>query len=551
MNPPPCCPASISTGRSNDHRRRPVVINLMPAQRRHLILAASCVVAFIATVYAAADGVVSVPPAAVLDGSYQARSPWFAPNLAIHVGAHAAVALALLFLAFRTLREASSPGPLVAALTFALFPVCVDTVAWRFGGGVLFSSLFTVLAVLSHSRGGIAGRTGALAALVLALSSSESALCIPAVLVAYDLLFRGRPRRAWTASYAGMVVVLAGFFALRHAAGTRLVAGGVESLRALLDVGAVYLPRVILPLRLQAFEAHAELPGQLVAIPAVIAMAATAALITLALRRPGGRTKTLAFGWSWFLIGLVPAAIRGSATGELGDRFAYLPALGLALMAAAGVNAVFDRLSTLPRWRRWWVLAAGGLGVVWATLGLSAARRVQDWRSTRALFEAELRNQTDNPIAHRALAVIEAGQGRHREAMTHVRHVQRVAPNAWATWRVSCCVALGIGHLEEAERACTKGRDIAPRNPKAWIQLARLRAQGGRWHEAVDACETALRCQAEPVDTAYCRALDAIRTGNAVDAHRRVRHALQIDDEHDGALELLRLMAKGDGGRTD
>ena len=94
---------------------------------------------------------------------------------------------------------------------------------------------------------------------------------------------------------------------------------------------ALYLRKLFWPVDLSVFYLHpGRWPDAAVAGSALLVLGITAVAIWQARRRP-----YLLVGWLWFLfmltpvIGLVQAHVQGMA-----DRFAYLPAIGVFLMAA-------------------------------------------------------------------------------------------------------------------------------------------------------------------------------------------------------------------------
>jgi protein O-mannosyl-transferase len=402
----------------------------------HLILASLCVTALAAATYAGVldNQLLGEPPsdANELHGLWTAapgafrplttltfvvnrlltgEAPlWFhATNLLLHI----AVALAILLLCSRILGDSVGPGPMSVALTFGVLPVGVDAVAWAAGRSDVLSTFLSILTVLAHARGRRTGRIVAVVAFGLAVLSKESALCVLPILLTYDLLFRGRPARSWAGSYVGLFAVLVAYLSTRMAlAQPPTFPNGIASFRALLFGAATYLPRIVIPYRLQAFEAYVPLSlGRSLAV--LLGMVAvTVALLALVRSGTGTRARVAAFGWFWCLFGLAPVAFVAPEVGELGDHFAYFPAVGLAIAASGGLDAVFLWLHARARGRYVWLALAGAMGLLWSMLGIVSARRTRDWRTERSLFEAELGNRPDNPIAHRSMDLIEQRAGR-------------------------------------------------------------------------------------------------------------------------------------------
>ena len=498
----------------------------------HLSLAALCVTALVLATYAGIldNQIVGEPLSDVIEphglwpaaaGAFRPLTSltfafnrlttapvWFhATNLLLHI----AVALVILLLCSRVLGDPVGPGPMSAALTFGVLPVGVDAVVWSAGRSDVLSTFLSVVSVLAHARGRRTGRIVAVVAFGLALLSKESALCVLPILLAHDLLFRGRPSRSWAGSYAGLLAVLVAYLSTQIAvASPPTVPGGIEALRALLFGAASYLPRIVIPHGLQAFEAYVPLSLGWSSAVLLGMIAVTVALLALVRFGTGTRAKVAAFGWFWCLFGLAPITLVAPQVGEVGDRFAYFPAVGLALAVAGGLDAVFLWLQARARARHVWLALAGAMGLSWSMLGIVSARRTRDWRSERSLFEAELQTQPDNPIAHRAMALIEQRAGRYEAALAHVEQSKTLAPESWAT------------------------------NPSTWINLARSYVHIERWADALAAADTALRLEPDNVNALFLRALSAAKLGRSSEAQSDVRRLLELDEQHEGAVELLR-----------
>jgi tetratricopeptide (TPR) repeat protein len=319
-------------------------------------------------------------------------------------------------------------GPaLFAALFVALHPVAIETTVWIAGMPETLCMFFVVAALASALRSSGArtmGRAAAwatlsLAALGLGLLSKERAAVEPALLVA-ALVSLGAARRRTAAALV-----------LAHGA---LVAAYLALLRpAVLGSAFVSLPPIGGSAFTQVLTALASWPGQLGWLFAplrsstsdAVRMATSftdpwglaGAILSLgsvvawwALWRSGAAVAALGLAWIW--IAFAPTAGLLPMLHASGERYLFPSAFGAALLVA-GAGARWLP-SQGPAWRRVLVAAAALL----ALLGLAGRTRARlpDWRSTRALFEADLAGDPRYREAYFVLAVKALEEGRPADA---------------------------------------------------------------------------------------------------------------------------------------
>ena len=480
-----------------------------------------------------------------------ALNRWVAGNtsLSYHAGnvlLHVLAAIAVLSL-LRRVSGGTLSGPMAGALFFALHPMLTEAVAWSSGRFDALAALLSVAAVASHMRGGTAGRVGTSVAFGLALLSKESALCVPLLLAAYDLTFRGRPVRAWVLGHVGPAVVLVLYFAIRSAVGlagpSLLSEHGVDLVKGYAFNLITFLPRLLVPFETTAFRPYDPPSWQATGL----ALAAAATITGLAgwatTRWPSSRSRALVWGWLWFILALLPTAVAGSKLEVVGDRYAYLPAVGLAIVAASAVDAGLDHLRSqgcsqgCSRFA--FLLAASVLGLGWLSLAWQSGNRVRDWRSEWTVFEAELRANPSNHVAHRALGAILAREGRFDDARERLLLAVGFAPSDWRAWNVLCFTELNRNRLVEAEMACRNSVRGATLDPSPWVNLASVLARGGRWTETIPAAQHALFLENDHAEARYLMAVSLANLGRIPEAIQEAHRVVSLQPDHGGARSLL------------
>lgn len=155
------------------------------------------------------------------------------------------------------------------------------------------------------------------------------------------------------------------------------------------------------------------------AVAGAVAVLATVTVgAVLAAVRWGRDGSGVLTGWLWFLGMLVPSiglVWMGTTTGT-GDRFAYLPHVGLFL--AVGLCA--DRWLTGLRTRRAGLAAVLVLAAAWGWVDVG---RMEAWRTEEAFCRRLIGQWEGNAFAHGTLGAVLAreGTGRRREAIGELR----------------------------------------------------------------------------------------------------------------------------------
>ena len=426
-------------------------------------------------------------------------------NLVLHV-ANAV----LVFLVFRRMTGAVWRSAVVAGL-FALHPLRVESVAWVAERKDVLSAFFCLLALWSYAayveRPG-ARRFGLVAlCLVLGLLAKPMLVTLPFLLLLLDYWPLGRLGRARVILEKLPLVAAAAVVSVVtiEVARRREVLASLETvaLEARLANGAVsyarYVAKTLWPVRLAVFYPPESWLAWQVAGAALLLGGISAVAIAAARRRP-----YLPVGWFWFVgtlvpvIGLVQAGVQA-----MGDRFTYLPQIGLFVVVAWGVH---DILLDGPGRAR--VLA--GCGVL-TLLMLAAASRQQlgYWQNSSTLFTHALAVTTGNWLAHINLGAALVEQGRTEEAMAHFAAALRLKPGL----------------------------------PEAESNLASLLVRQGKTSEAIPHFAAALRAKPDYAVAHYNLALvleDLRQTAAAVSHYQR---AVTLDPQFaDAHFNLARLL---------
>jgi protein O-mannosyl-transferase len=498
---------------------------------------------------------------------------------------HAANA-ALLFICLHRLAGALVCSAWVSAI-FALHPLRVESVAWIAERKDVLSGFFFLLTLLAYakyvaappsSRFRARWYAGAVLLFGLGLMSKPMLVTLPCVLLLIDVW----PLRRLELSSLGESLRRAGpllrekipFFVLSAFSSWATFAvqaegGAVRSLgsfdfgarlaNALVSYGR-YIEKTLWPAQLAVFYPHpGGWPAWWVAAAALVLAAASVAALGMRRKKP-----FLMTGWCWFLGMLVPTiGLIQVGNQAMADRYTYLPSIGLLIVFAWGVVAVFER----------WRLPLAALGVVGAALVVScaAATRVQlaHWRDSETLFLRALAVTENNFVAHNGLGYAKLQSGDVDHAIVHFKKALEIHPafaeahtnlgnallqrgqvdDAIACFRSALAAApefalarynlgttlLGRGDVEGAIAEFEITARQRPDDALVHTNLGNARLQKRQLPEAIVSHRRALQLQPHNPDRHNNLGSALVQAGNTEEGAAHFRKALQIEPRHANA----------------
>jgi len=508
-------------------------------------------------------------------------------NLLLH-----AINVALLFWVLLRATGCAGRSFMVAAL-FALHPINVESVVWIAERKNLLSMLFFLLTLGAWTwyarRPGLGRYLVEAGLFALGLMAKPQVVTLPFVLLLWDYwplrrmfpspgadgmfparsfpsLVKEKLPLLWLSAVSAWLTVKA----QRAGGGFNPDYGLLLRIANALICYIRYIARALWPVDLAPMYPH---PGAALRSWQAFAALAVLAIISALVIRARQR-RYLVVGWLWFLGTLVPMiGLLQVGRQAMADRYAYLPFVGLFIMACWGLGDVAQRRKLSLAWL---ATAAGGALLA---LGALTYRQIGYWRDnvtlwahtaqvTSANYEAEdnwgealeKAGRADEAVPHfrRAaqispsyppaimfLAVQNQREGKLQEAIQQYRQVIR--GTQWAIYQNAAIRAVALanmghayrelGNLPEAQASLRSSVELNAGNFAAWMDLGLVSQKLGDAYQAADAYSQAMKLQ--PSDVGYVLLARALQqSGRNEEAETALRHAKLLSNNYERAQAM-------------
>jgi tetratricopeptide (TPR) repeat protein len=458
------------------------------------------------------------------------------------------------------LRRLGVMGFNLAALIFALHPVCVESVAWISEEKNTLSAVFYLSAVLVYLRFDEKRRIRiygiAFILFILALLSKSVTSTLPAALLVIFSWKRGRlswrsdvlPLVPWFVLGAG-----AGLFTAwieRHYIGAQGTAFDLTlPQRCLLAGRAIwfYATKLCFPFRLAFIYPRWELNAHdLWAYSGTVSIAAVFTVLWLFRGRARGTLAGILFYCGTLFPALGFFNVYPFIFSYVADHFQYLASFGIITLLAAGVTLGIYRLSSRTRWMGQTLLA-------FLVLALAAMswRECLNYRDARTLYLTTLERNPNCWLAYTNLGVILATEGHLTEAIADYQRSLQIQPN-YADTHYNLGNALSKkGLFREAIGEYVEAINLRPNDAAIHENLGVTLAAAGRTSEAVAQYLNALKLQPDYPDAHYNLANAMIRIGQLQEAIVHYRDGLRLNPTSSKAHNNLGIALARSGRPTE
>jgi len=410
-------------------------------------------------------------------------------------------------------------GGFVAAL-FALHPLHVESVAWIAERKDVVSGFFWILtmgAYLYYTKNpGIGRYLAVLTLFTLGLMAKPMAITLPFVLLLLDLwplrrfgminiLEKGNKKRAIRLILEkiplfmiSIVFIAVSFVTVKEADALRTLDQFpffVRVANAFISYGA-YIRKMFLPWDLAMPYSHLGLMNYwLTALSAALIL-----LISVIVFRRIKTQPYLSVGWLWYLGTLVPViGLVQIGAHAMGDRYTYLPLVGLFIMLVWGVSDL-----VLPLRNGRYALAFLG-SILLVSMVFLSYRQVGYWKDTVTLSRHAITVTEGNYLAHNNLGGALDREGQADEAIRHYGEAIRIMPSYADAWYNIGTTLAKQGKSVQAIPFYEKALQYQPEFVEAYNNLGTALFKQGRYDESIVYFRQALQ-----IDPGYAEAYNNI-----------------------------------------
>jgi tetratricopeptide (TPR) repeat protein len=504
-------------------------------------------------------------------------------NLLIH-GANAVlfyfIARRLLQLAFSKLADDQqmnlSLAAAFAALTFAVHPLRVESVAWVterrdvLSANLLFWTLICYLRATAVQEKNSARRrwmASALVFYVLSLLTNATGMTFAVVLSILDVYplrrFAGNPRNRLGPNARkvllekipflalGVIFAVVALFAQEYAGAlSRLESYPVPRRLAQAVYGiAFYIWKTLLPLGLSPFYQLYPKPNifnpfdRPFVISAIVVLALTVASFVLRKRWPA-----LLAAWACYIIVVSPVlGLAQSGPQFVADRYSYLSCLSWALLAGAGVLfALRDSANTAGSHEKI-LLASGFAGLLLLVLGMLTWNQTFVWRNSESLWRRAVAINPQSTRAQVYLGTILKAQNKFQEAVDHYEQALRIDPDYGdAHYNLAHALA-GLNRLDSAIDHLRQYMEKAPPSALTHIDMGTFLGRQGKADEQIREYQEALKLDSQSADAHFALGNALARRGELEEAKKYLSRAVELSPQTgDFYLSLGNLLVKQD-----
>ena len=398
---------------------------------------------------------------------------WHLCTVLCHVG----VTLLVYYTAVRLVKDRLAA--LFATLIFGLHPTHAEAVAWVSGvteplfALFLFGSYLCYLKKRTDPARGRGYLATSLALYALASLSKETAVILPFVIFACEVLWSERTAPSWwriwvlrsvdaskvVAPYLGLfaIYLVARLLALQGFQNTKEAHSYLSMFLTWPSVLWFYLQHLVWPSRLSPFydrEFYSHLDIRNVLLPAIPVLMAGAGLWFWAKRSPKAAVAAI-----WMVVPILPVLnLRAFIEGHLvHDRYLYLPSFGFAMLVAVGLRHLklgSSRLLGQP------VLQLGIAAIIGLALGLGVVQATACYATETTFFTYVTSMSSEGHKSNMNMAGILGRQGHLDEAIKMYEEIWPTQPDNWdVNYNLGYAYYL-TGKLTEADRYLSRAVQI-------------------------------------------------------------------------------------------
>jgi Flp pilus assembly protein TadD len=457
-------------------------------------------------------------------------------------------------------------------LLFGIHPVHVESVAWVSERKDLLCALFFLMSVITYTKYAVSQESGvrspesedrenaradwkkdftnkhyllAIAFLILALMSKPMAVSLPVVLLILDWHPFNRIRSlrtAWPFIVEKLPFIILGLVSSIVTISAQGAGKAFQTLdfvplpvRALVAAKSLvaYLGKMLLPLNLLPFYSYPKDVSlfsfeYLSAIGLLIGI--TAACVVLARKQ-----KLWLSVWGYYVVTLIPVLGIVQVGGQsMADRYAYLPSLGLFLIAGLGAGWIAAIVSTGKKQR--WIIRGPGIFIALflvASLSSLTVRQIAVWRDSFSLWTSVIEKGSEKiPMAYVNRGAAFQKTGLLDKAVADYETALDLDPTDAKAYLSLGAVLEQMGRLDRAREAVEKAIALNPSSHEAFRNRGVLLEKMDRFDEAIADYSRAIILQPTYFEAYNNRGLTYAKTGRLPEAIADYSDSIAINPRH-------------------
>jgi hypothetical protein len=319
-----------------------------------------------------------------------------------------------------------------AAYIFLFHPVQVESVAWISQRKNLLAMFFFLAAILLYRKYREDDSKGAyccsVTAFTLALLSKAVVVVFPVVALLIDFCFTTKNSRHWLKDKIPYLVasLLIGYLALlshspvaNKLSGIRDYPGGnlLTTFYTMMPVLSGYLRDCFFPFTLSPYYMT---PIKIVPDLTVILSAIFLLLLIMIGIVIFRKNRPLFFWYALFFVGLIPVSQIVPIITLKNDRYLYFPMLGFATFMAIAISTSIQKIT------KWRTIVSALIITGLLSLPVLSFRQSQIWKDSFTLWSYALKQDPNNQVALRMLALYHTRQGNGSAAIDAIEQLDRL-----------------------------------------------------------------------------------------------------------------------------
>jgi len=295
----------------------------------------------------------------------------------------------------------------------------------------------------------------------------------------------------------------------------------------------IYLGKTVWPHDLAVFYPHHGSPPVWQVLGAVLFLS----LVSLAVILTAKRFPWFAVGWLWFTGTLVPVIGIVQVGGQaMADRYAYIPLIGVFIMAAWGIPELLRKW--LPGRPLKIVLSASAAAVL-VSLSMVTWKQAGYWKDSIALYDHALEVTTDNDVIYFNRGLVYKNAGKPMQAIADFDRAIQIYPENPEAYNNRGLVYDKLGDPVRAIADFDRAIEINPKHSKAYNNRGVAYGRLGNNGRAIWNYDRAIEIQPGYAMAFVNRGLAYGRLGDLKRAIDDYKRALEIDPNYPEACLSL------------